>query len=275
MAAGSIVICLGQSDAMNFGNQGVSYSAWVNDPQIRFWDKTAAAWVTYDPFGTGTGATKALIDSSGTVPGYWGPEAEYARQFRLIVPQQSIWVFHYAIGTTPLGQTPAGQLDWNPYSFGVNKQFDIMKTDLMAALNAMIVLGVQEIIVETCLWIGNESDTVDPVLAGQVWYMLVQFRRALRGVVGRNDMRFIIARCRQGAPNGPYTQTVRSAQEAVGTHFNSAWVTTDDLVLGGPGNLHFDAPSTVKLGSRMFHADQTLMLTEKQPITNSTDTSGF
>ena len=108
---GAIIVFAGQS---NTGGAGMSAStlsnAWKPDPLTLIWNSQAQQWAQMNP-GVNTGY-------AGN-PGGWGPEVQFAIDFRASHPDEVLRIVKYAEGGTPLNQDlGTWHYDWSPASDG-------------------------------------------------------------------------------------------------------------------------------------------------------------
>jgi hypothetical protein len=104
------VVFAGQSNGQTFGNTVAFPGGWTADPDILIWAGVPAAnaWAQYDP----------ASNADPTVGGnYWGPEAEFARQWRLDSPRK-LRIIKRCIGNTGIVNPSAGP-NWSAYTGGV------------------------------------------------------------------------------------------------------------------------------------------------------------
>ncbi len=109
--SGALVVFAGQS------NMGAPYqdastvsSQWVTDPNIQIWDDATQKWETLQP-GVNTGY--------GTQTSAWGPEVEFAIDFRLAHPGEILRIVKSVAGGTQLAEDDQQfHTDWSPASTG-------------------------------------------------------------------------------------------------------------------------------------------------------------
>jgi Ca2+-binding RTX toxin-like protein len=108
-AAGTFVVFAGQSNTGGYGmSTSTLTSAWKPDPLTLIWNNQAKQWVEMNP-GVNTG-----------YPGHmstWGPEVQFALDFRAAHPDEVLRIVKDAEGGTPLNQdTATWHYDWSPAS---------------------------------------------------------------------------------------------------------------------------------------------------------------
>lgn len=107
----AFVVFAGQSNTGGYGMGGWTLSQpWTPDPLTLIWDGAAKAWVQMQP-GVNTGY--------GGQPQAWGPEVQFAREFRAQFPGETLRIVKEAHGGTGLAVDPgAWAYDWSPHSAG-------------------------------------------------------------------------------------------------------------------------------------------------------------
>jgi hypothetical protein len=233
-------IFLGQSNAMNYSCSGQAYpGGWTPDSNFQIW--TPSGFQTYSP-GT----------NSYEVGSYWGPEAGYIAAFKASrKPQVPLYIIKHSIGSCGLAKKPGATLDFNPYSTG--KEFQAAFDKIVAALNAMQATG-KKAIVPSIFVVNGETDSVEQADAEAYYNNMVDFADGLRSRLWVHLSRVVVARIQDAAPNGPYRDIIRDAQDRFGTRTNCATVDTDDLPLSG-SPLHFSPAANVTLGERFYAAE--------------------
>ena len=107
----AMVVFAGQS---NMGVYGTSPStvtaAWHADPLTQIWNDAGGKWEPMNP-GVNTGY--------GGQPDSWGPEVQFAVDFRVAHPSETLYIVKSVFGGTPLAQDTAPyHADWSPKSIG-------------------------------------------------------------------------------------------------------------------------------------------------------------
>jgi hypothetical protein len=107
----AFVVFTGQSNAGGaFMTASTLTSAWSPDPLTLIWNTDRHAWEPMDP-GHDTGYPGQ--------PEAWGPEVEFAREFRAVHPDETLRIIKLAYGGTGLARDDgAGVGDWSPESPG-------------------------------------------------------------------------------------------------------------------------------------------------------------
>ncbi len=250
-----LILVLGQSNAMNYGTLSLAFpGGWTPDPGIQIWNSTA--FVTYDP-----GVNSNGMDASTT----WGPEAEYARQWRVRNPDETLYIFKLAWGGTGDGVAakPLGTYDWNVDSLASDqpyKMFPRMYTGVVNCANLLYTVD-GTVNIDTILYCGTETDTVLQADADACYTNLLAVITGIRGQFQRPNARCVLSRPFPNATQGAYLNTVRAAVEAVGSLYNNAYVSLDGLEESVPRPGHLTPAATVTMGSLMFAADLNLIAT--------------
>jgi hypothetical protein len=242
------VIFAGQSNGQTFRSVPSGFpGGWTADGNIQIWtgSPTANSWQTYDP-GTNSDPTNGSV--------FWGPEAEFARQWR-IDSQDPLFVIKRCIGGTGL-ITPSGTTGRTWDCHELNGEFSLLYDDVVAAAAALA--GIQ-LNVRAFVWIGNESDTtVDQATANKVQRELDDWFAGLRVAISIPRAKGVVVMCKNQAPNGAYTSTIRAAQQYVGSQPDNTYVDEDPLAFEGtaPGS-HLVPADVVKLGALLYSAYKT------------------
>ncbi|MDB5468064.1 MAG: alkaline metalloproteinase [Phenylobacterium sp.] len=105
----AFVVFAGQSNMGGLYMDASTLSkAWTASPLTQIWDSQSKSWVTMQP-GVNTGY-------SGQ-PNTWGPEVQFAIDFRAAFPNEVLQIVKEVDGGTPLNQdTAAWHYDWSPNS---------------------------------------------------------------------------------------------------------------------------------------------------------------
>lgn len=247
-----LFLVLGQSNGMTFDTIGVPYPGGWSTQALNggyseaIWNIITQSWEQYV-----AGVNSEVVPSGSSA---YGPEAGIALARRAYVPQRCTYFLKYCVGGTGLARNASPSVnDWSPYSDG--KAFGSAMAQFDAAVASLA--GYRFINVEACFWIGNETDTQDAVSAAAMARDLPAFAEALRSRMNAPDMKFIVALCKQGSPNGPYTDPVRAEQMAVGSLRRNAYVETNDLTWTGG---HYNPDQVPILGARMAAAADAVIL---------------
>jgi hypothetical protein len=239
------VVFAGQSNGITFfpAPNTAFPGGWSTDAGILIWNGNGApgAWNTYIP--------NTNSNTPGVAGGaYWGPEAEFARQWRLGSPRP-LRIVKYCIGSTGIVH-PFGGKDWSAYTGGL---FSDLRDEIV---NGVIGLPAGTVIsIKAFVWIGNESDTADATEAGKVQRELQMWFEGIRDVTGRPNARGIVALCKDAAPNGAFTSIVRGAQRYVGLLPRNAYADQANLTFANtvPGS-HLTPASVVQHGADLYRA---------------------
>lgn len=123
-AASTFVVFAGQSNAGGaFMTAATVTNAWVPDPKTLIWNAGNKAWEQMNP-GVNTGY--------GNQPNAWGPEVQFAIDFRAKFPDEILRIVKKADGGTGLNLNSGPYVaDWSPDSNG--ELFDQTKTIISEA----------------------------------------------------------------------------------------------------------------------------------------------
>lgn len=244
LPAAPIHLFIGQSNAYSWETSGVAYpGGWTTDTvwgglSEVIWDPVLGQWVEYVP-GTSR-------DGGGSQR--WGAEASYSFQRRSLNPRQPTYLFKYPVGNTGMARKSDATNDWSAFSDG--KAFATCMDELAEARAALE--PYRNTYIDTCVYIGNETDTVLDADAQQIEGELPYFIETLRTYTRSPDMKFVIVRT-PAAISGSFPNPVRGAQVSAGTHYRNAWVDADGLTYSAG---HYTPTSVVTLGQRIFTARQ-------------------
>lgn len=105
----AFVVFAGQSNTGGaYMNASTLPGTWKPDPLTLIWNDAAGAWEPMNP-GVNTGF--------GQMPDAWGPEVQFALEFRAAHPDEVLRVVKSAWGGAPLAQNHGDwQFDWSPRS---------------------------------------------------------------------------------------------------------------------------------------------------------------
>jgi hypothetical protein len=193
----AFVVFAGQSNTGGlYMDAGTLAQPWVPDPNTLIWHASQKAFVSMQP-GVNTGY--------GDRPTSWGPEVQFALDFRAAYPGETLYIVKEAHGGTPLAQD-LGQwhYDWSPRSEA--ELFD--RTSLLIAEAGAAAGGRRP---DAVFWGQGEEDGQHAAAAGAYIDNLPAFLAAVRAEwmadpAGRIGI-FQVGR------SGPYAEQVRSAQQ--------------------------------------------------------------
>jgi hypothetical protein len=219
---------------------------WTADPNILIWTgaPTANTWAQYDP-GTNSNPTWGST--------YWGPEAEFARQWRLDSPQK-LRIIKRCTGNAGMTYNPVtpGKV-WSAYTAG--QEFSNLYDDIVAAASALSASNIL-LNIRAFIFVGCESDTRDATAASRVQRELEMWFDGMRDAVSRPNARGVVAMCKNALPNVPAnTPTVRRAQRYVGLLPRNCYTDEDPLTFEGTADgSHLVPSSVVALGAGLYQA---------------------
>lgn len=208
----------------------------ASDSGIKVWNGSSFVTLT-------NGTNNSGLCVGGSSSQNWGPEAEFAYQYRLI-SSQTLYIVKLGASGTILDVNSSGT-DWNAGSTG--KLFDQMTTYATGAMSALS--GVTpKARVSWVLWQQGVNDAADNTHANNYATNLAAFLAKVKTTWGDSATRVIIGRM----PNlsaSTFRAAVRAAQVS---QAGFAWVDTDSFPLQGDG-VHFNGTGAVDLGLAMFN----------------------
>ncbi|WP_309091231.1 sialate O-acetylesterase [Phenylobacterium sp.] len=236
----AFVVFAGQSNTGGYGMGGWTLSQpWTPDPLTLIWDAAAKAWTTLQP-GVNTGY--------GGQPLAWGPEVQFAREFRALFPNEVLRIVKEAHGGTSLAvDHGAWSYDWSPNSGG-----ELFDRAAATIAEASVAAGGGR---PDAVFFGQgEEDAADWGDASAYGGNLAAFIAAVRAEWmgdGAGKVGFF-----QIAPGWPHAAEVRRAQAAVDqADPNAASFDTLGFALQGDG-VHYAAAGFEAIGRSYFQLFQ-------------------
>lgn len=267
---GGLFIFVGQSNMV--GCPQALPGDWASDPDIKIWDADLEAFATYDPGVNSFPPPEGFVPVEGYV--YWGPELEFARQYRAENPTKTCYIVKYAVGGTALSNTFEGELDWAPTSTG--ELLDRTTAYVTAALAAVADLSVPD--PSVILWMQGESDGFNSTVANAYGTNLTAFLAAARSAWAPGA-KFVIGRISLSDQIGE-PEIVRAKQaEVVTADGNAVLIDTDALVFNPLDGIHYDTAGLITLGNDMYDAylgnyTGTQVVNTVAPAITGTETDG-
>lgn len=202
----------------------------ASDSGVKIWN--GSAFVTLV-----NGTNNNLL--SDTPSDGWGPEAEFAYQYRQVFPGRTIYVCKSAWNGTSLAA------EWNPSG---GTRFSGMETQAAACRSALSAIPSLRTGV---LWMQGETDAEDNTDANNYGTNLAAFLTAVnsRWDTVQATTPVIIGRM-SNSTFFTFRAAVRSAQSAAAAA-NTKVVDTDSYTLQGD-NIHYNAAGIASLGLDMF-----------------------
>lgn len=236
-----VFIFAGQSNIMTLGSNSIPVELQTPDPAVTIWNIFTQSWQTY------VAGTNSFSNDSGA-GNVFGPEGEFARQYRITYPTRNVAIIKYGVSATPLFQQASTPNDWNAASVG--DYFDITKTEIIAALAA---IGGTYSIDGVC-WMQGETDAqIDVSWANAYEANLTAFIAAVRAQWTGGNTPFHIGRISDSSL-WTFRSTVRAAQLAVSDADPLAdIISTDTYPLQGD-NAHYTEAGVKSLGADFFSA---------------------
>ena len=227
-----LVIVAGQSNALGFGVRPGELPAYAAkpDPMVQIWTDRG-----FEPMRPG-------VNTGGPhTPEAWGPEVEFAHDWRRDHPDEPLFILKTARGSTPLAEAP-GAPDWSPAS--QDKLFDQTAHEAAAAAARV---GTRASLV---LWMQGEDDAKDAARARAYSANLAALFCRIRERWGEPATRIFFGRI--GSVQ-TYAATVRAAQDVLAEQGNAVMVDTDRLSRRDDG-LHLDGAGEIALGAAFYRA---------------------
>jgi len=158
------VVFAGQSNMGGVGQDASTLpAAWKPDPQTFIWNDAAGAWQTMQP-GLNTG----YADLTHT----WGPEVQFAVDFRAEHPGEPLYIVKAVAGGTLLAANAGPTWDWSPLSHG--ELYDSVTQIIQRAAAALAAQPT------ALFWGQGEQDASYVETAGVYGQNLAQFFTAAR-----------------------------------------------------------------------------------------------
>lgn len=173
--AAALLIVAGQSNALGFGVTPRELPpGYRPDPLVRIW-----AGTRFVPMRAGV--------NTGTAwhPEAWGPEVEFARQWRRRNPDRALHVVKVVRGSSSLAPDPASK-DWSPRTGEL-----FAETRAQAAAARAALGGPAETVI---LWHQGEADAADPARAAAYAGNFAEFKARATAEWGGPGARLVAAR---------------------------------------------------------------------------------
>jgi Ca2+-binding RTX toxin-like protein len=228
----AFVVFAGQSNTGGaFMNASTLPQAWTPDPLTLIWDTRAKLWVPMQP-GVNTGY--------GEQPNAWGPEVQFARDFRASHPGEVLRIVKVAHGGTGLDRDDGLWVgDWSPNSRG--ELFDEVTRTVGEARAAAGGLRPDAV-----FYGQGEEDATNWAKASRYADNLQQLLSAIRGQ-WMEDPAGKVGLFRINT-TAPFSGEVRNAQASVdAADANAASFDANPFARQGDG-LHFSAAGYTDIG---------------------------
>jgi VCBS repeat-containing protein len=209
------------------------------------------------------GAAPGTLDYDPQIS--WGPEAEFAYEFRAAYPDRPLYILRTAIGGTQLESTDVVQVsgnpnDWNPAS---NELFARV-TGLVAATKDLIRQSGVNDFNQTVLWVQGEQDALDLRTAGAYFDNLRSFVSATQTQWLGDESPFLIATQVDARAIG--ASLVWDAQNLVADLTpNAGFIDTRSFARNSDGR-HLSPEGMIQQGDAMFDAWQVIEMSTGQVI---------
>ena len=167
---------------------------------------------------------------------YWGPDAEFGRQWAIDQPGVPLYMVKVAAGGTSLA---VGWADGGT-------QRTLLTTEFGQAKAALEALGYT-VNVPVCCWMQGESDSGDEEDANAYYDNLLEFFDYIRETLGDADTAIIVGEINY--TEGTYYDVVTAAQAAAVADTPGTYLVETG---GFGGGLHFTAEGIVTLGAAMY-----------------------
>lgn len=239
----TLVILAGQSNALGFGLTLNTVPAHLTtpNPNAYIFNAGGSYWGALTP-GVNTGTIAN--------PQAWGPEAQFAYEFGLAHPGETLLIIKSVKGSTGLALDGAA-LDWSPNSHA--ELFDLTDATIDAAKAAFTsATGQAAPAISATLWMQGEEDATSATKAAQYEANFAAWATAVRNEwMDDVDGKIIAGRISDSAAL-PYNMDVRVAQWAV-DQADADMATLKTIGLGYQADtIHLNASGEVSLGSSMY-----------------------
>jgi len=232
----ALVVFAGQSNTGGYRmDETTLQKAWVDDPKILIWNTTSQQWEVMHP-GLNTGY--------GGNPHAWGPELQFALDFRAQYPDEVLRIVKVAHGGTGLDQdTGQWVYDWSPASR--DELFDEVTRTIAQARAAA---GNES--VAAVFYGQGEEDAAYAEKAQDYAANLPALFSAIRAHwIGDASGKIGFFQINTGTP---FAAQVRQAQQTVDANDPNA-VSVDTVNFGLQGDLlHFNAAGHTEIGHGFF-----------------------
>lgn len=230
-----LLVVAGQSNALGFRVGAAELPAYARqaDPMVQIWTERG-----FEPMRPG------INTGTPNNPTAWGPEVEFAHDWRRDHPGERLFIVKSTRGSTALAADPK-HADWSPAS--ADKLF---ASTARAAAAAGVQVGFQPSLI---LWMQGEQDATDAAWAHAYGDNLTVLFREMRTKWADAGARIVFGRI-GAAPGLRYADEVRTAQAQVAAaHPDVAMVDTDGLSLQAD-RLHLDGRGEIGLGDAFYRA---------------------
>lgn len=230
----AFIVFAGQSNMGGYGTSAANLnSAWRPDPLTQIWDPDTRAWAQMAP-GTNTGFSDAALAHT------WGPEVNFAIQFRAAFPTEPLYIVKNVHGGSALAN------GWGPSS----PLFQATREMVDAASRALG--GARP---EALMWGQGEADAENPGWAQTYHQNFTGFLAAARAqwLNGPQAPVFFF----QINTATAYDAEVRAAQSAVDQADPRAFsFDSEPLPRQWPDELHFSPSGYDVIGAEFFRLYQ-------------------
>jgi hypothetical protein len=200
-----LAIFAGQSNALGFGMSAATLPSplqsadlgqtyiWGANYGVRYWGAMQA--------GVNTGNSDA--------PQAWGPEVQFAYDFRQAHPNDVLLIVKVALGSTGLAADPA-ELDWSP---STHELFDLTTANINRARAAFTAAqGTEAPLPSVVFWMQGEADAGTQASAGAYRDNLTDFLAHVRSDWMHDPAGKVVAPRITDSPWLNHNLTVRQAQ---------------------------------------------------------------
>jgi hypothetical protein len=247
----NIVVFAGQSQTNCNGTTGTDMPANLTGPMadIYTWDPFNNKFMPYQ-----AGVTSALHLKAGLYPdtslNYWGPEAEFARRWKIDYPGVPLYIVKLAYSTSSLStitQSP-GKGTWDINTRG--DLYDFMVSTVSAAKSVLTTAGVTPVM-RAFNWIQGENDSGATAAANAYQTNLTNLVSQSRTDFLGATAPFVIGRMKT-VPANSGSAAVRTAQQYVGENVAYCrWFDMDNMQLSSDA-YHFGVSGTQEMGQRNY-----------------------
>lgn len=239
----ALVAVVGQSNAVGFNVHfsdlpvaTQSYFATL-DPLIKIWNAGTGAWQTMNP-GVNTGGVNA--GASYAV----GPEVQFAMEWRIAHPGETLYIVKVAQGSTGLAQDGA-ETDWSPNSS--NELFAKVTLDITNAKNALSDAPQ----LSTVIWVQGEQDATNQTKADNYGSNEDAFFDAVRNTWGNQGTMILDAQLNSNI-GMTYKATVQAGKVTNDQGDNNAHLLMTDSFSLQSDSLHYNGVGQSQLGAGFY-----------------------
>lgn len=233
-----ILLVAGQSNAVGYGLAASDLPTHLvaSDSGIQIWNGSAFVMMV-------NGSNNANLCGGTSSSQNWGPEAEFAYQYRLANPTRTLYVVKYAVSSTQLA--PGAAMTWDP---GTSSNLFSNMTAYAAGAVAALAGTAPPPLVRWLIWMQGETDAQDATNASNYGTNLTGFISSVKSSWGNSGTKILIGRI-SNSTVWPDSAPVRAAEAAVSSP--SRWVDTDSYPRQSD-NAHYTGVGQASFGDDLW-----------------------